>query len=141
MHEAAPLIYFFTFWKPFLNPTFLLAFEHKLAEQDWTVVFESNDADKAWDLFKGMFLAELDIVGPMKEVRIKQSSAKWMTAEFLDLITAIYGSLRSLICILIMRYVQFRNQARYKIQKAKSQYYMNAGAENVHQPKKTVERS
>lgn len=71
-----------------MNPcvTFLLAFEHKLAEQDWTVEFESNDADEAWGLFKGMFLAELDIVAQMKEVRIKQRSAKWMTAEILDLI-------------------------------------------------------
>ena len=32
------------------------AFECKLAEQDWSTVTDSNDADRTWELFKGKFL-------------------------------------------------------------------------------------
>ena len=31
------------------------AFECKLAEQDWSIVTDSNNADRAWELFKGKF--------------------------------------------------------------------------------------
>ena len=75
----------------------------------------------------------------MRGIRVKQKRAKWMTTEIIDLIRqiTISGSIRNLIYKLILiNMCTNRNQARYHIQTAKTDYYAEAVTENIHQPKK-----
>ncbi|XP_051950049.1 uncharacterized protein LOC127620831 [Xyrauchen texanus] len=115
-------------------------FKERLSRRDWSDVLGSNDVDGAWSLFKQHFLAALDNVAPMKETRIKQRSAIWMTSDILDLIRQrdkwFRKFKRSTLSCDYDKYIYFRNQTSYKVQKTKSEFYADAITANLHQPKK-----
>lgn len=115
-------------------------FNEMLSERDWSDVLESKDVDDAWSHFKKHFLAVLDVVAPMRETRIKQNSAKWMTSEILNLIRQRDSYFRKFKKTKqttdYEKFIYLRNQVRYSTEKAKSQFYVDSIAENAHQPKK-----
>ena len=110
-----------------------------LSEVNWSDVFECRDVDSAWNTFKVKFISVLDTIAPTKQVRLKQRTAKWMNSEILDLIkkrdffwakhkkskdSAVYEG-----------YIRLRNQVRYKTDKAKSHFYIDAIQENQNNPR------
>lgn len=60
--------------------------KQSLSERDWSDVLGSNDVDRASVLLKQHFIAALDTVALLKETRMKQISANWMTSEIVDII-------------------------------------------------------
>lgn len=115
-------------------------FNQRLSERDWSEVLECNDVDKAWELFKQGFIAVLDEVAPVKETRIKQRSACWMTSEIVDLIRQRNRSFikfkKSKLPADYNSYTNLRNQVCSKVQQAKSEFYSDSITANVKQPKK-----
>ena len=115
-------------------------FKERLSGRDWSDVLGSNDVDGAWALFKQHFIAVLDSIAPKKETRVKQRSAVWMTSDILDLIRQrdkwFIKFKRSNLPCDYDKYIYFRNQASYKVQRAKSEFYADAITANSHQSKK-----
>lgn len=50
---------------------------------DWSHVLNRDDVDQACYIFKDLFLSALNSLAPMKQIRIKQQSGKWITSEIL----------------------------------------------------------
>ena len=53
----------------------------KLSALNWQDGLTSTDVTKAWELFKEYFHSVLDVVAPIKEVRLKQRTEPWMTTD------------------------------------------------------------
>ena len=47
-------------------------------------MLSSSDVSKAWDLFKDFFHSVLDVVAPIKEIRLKQRTEPWLTSDILQ---------------------------------------------------------
>ena len=58
----------------------------KLSDMNWECVLMCFDVEMTWDNFKTIFLSVLDIVAPVKEVRLKQRTEPWMNSEILQTI-------------------------------------------------------
>ena len=56
----------------------------KLSALNWQDVLTSTDVTQAWKLFKEYFHSVLDVVAPIKEVRLKQRTERWMTTDILQ---------------------------------------------------------
>lgn len=115
-------------------------FNQRLSERDWSDLLESNDVDKAWDLFKQRFIAVLDEVAPLRETRINHRSASWMTSEIIDLVRQCNRCFlkfkKSKLPTDYNSYANLRNQISYIVQQAKSEFYSDSIAANSKQPKK-----
>ena len=59
-------------------------FVNQLSALNWQDVLSSSDVSKAWDLFKDLFHLVLDVVAPIKEIRLKQRTEPWMTTDILQ---------------------------------------------------------
>ncbi len=51
---------------------------------DWSSVLLSNTVESAWSSFKEIYTKVLDLVAPIKQVRIKQRTDPWITDEILN---------------------------------------------------------
>lgn len=60
------------------------AFNHKLANLDWSPELESSQVDEAWLGFKSKFLATLNTLAPLRTIRVKARSEPWMNSDILD---------------------------------------------------------
>ena len=58
----------------------------KLSAPNWQDVLTSTDVTKAWELFKEYFHWVLDVVAPIKDVKLKQRTKPWMTTDILQCI-------------------------------------------------------
>lgn len=116
------------------------SFIESLGALDWTDIMNSNDVDEAWTLFKARFLSVLDSLAPIKHLRIKQNPAKWISHEILESIRkrdhALTKFKRTSQQQYYDEYIKLRNQVKYKINKAKSQYYITTVNDNLKQPQK-----
>ena len=61
-------------------------FNLKLSDMDWEGVLMCFDVEMAWENFKTIFHSVLDIVAPVKEIRLKQRTEPWMNSEILQTI-------------------------------------------------------
>ena len=59
-------------------------FVNQLSALNWKDVLSSSDVSKAWGLFKDFFHSVLDVVAPIKEIRLKQKAEPWMTSDILQ---------------------------------------------------------
>ena len=57
-----------------------------LVQADWSTVFTAVTVNEAWENFKIIFLKVLDNIAPVKQIRLKQKTEPWLTAEILELI-------------------------------------------------------
>ena len=57
-----------------------------LVQADWSTVFTAVTVNEAWENFKITFLKVLDNIAPVKQIRLKQRTEPWLTAEILELI-------------------------------------------------------
>jgi len=57
-----------------------------LVKMNWSTVLLCSDVDKAWYLFKSMFLETIDKIAPYKEIRIKQRTEPWVNDDILEAI-------------------------------------------------------
>ena len=75
-----------------------------------------------------------------QDIRIKQSSDVWITSEILERIRLRDKYLtkfkKSKSQLDYDQYLMYRNQVRYKKDKAKANHYVNAVNDNQNQPKK-----
>ena len=115
-------------------------FVNNLSDINWMQMEMCENVDEAWALFKLHFLSVLDVLAPLKEVRIKQRTKPWINSEILDLIRNRDNSLtkfrRSKIEHDYNQYLLFRNQVNYKKAEAKADYFVNVVNDNKNQPKK-----
>ena len=47
-------------------------------------MLSSSDVSKVWGLFKDFFHSILDVVVPIKEIRLKQKTEPWMASDILQ---------------------------------------------------------
>ena len=59
-------------------------FEQMLKDATWSDVYTCGSVEGAWLAFKSKFQTIVDSLAPLKEIRIKQSTAPWITAEIID---------------------------------------------------------
>jgi hypothetical protein len=52
---------------------------------DWTKCNETKPVNENWNCFRKLFIGVLDIVTPLKEIRVKQNTEPWMSIEILNL--------------------------------------------------------
>ena len=62
------------------------AFQQHLVGIDWLNVLNCDNVFDAWKNFKSVFILALDIFAPVKDIRIKQRSEKWIDSNILQCI-------------------------------------------------------
>ena len=96
--------------------------------------------DKALHIFNTAFLASLDKVAPIKTVRIKQRSEKWINEEILMTIRARNSSLKSYKKNKdpadFKSFKSLRNRVNRMVTKAKKEYFSDRISECKDDPKK-----
>lgn len=70
-------------------------FIDNLSEADWATVLQCAEVDKAWGLFKTMFLESVNKLAPEKMVRIKQRTEPWINDDILNSIKERNASFRN----------------------------------------------
>ena len=61
-------------------------FQANLLHTDWSCVLLCDNACKAWELFKNLFVSVINNVAPVKQVRIKQRTEPWIDSDILHAI-------------------------------------------------------
>ena len=117
------------------------AFINLLKMADWSQPFESKSVDDAWYNFHKKFINVLNIVAPIKTVRIKQSTEPYITPEILSEIKYRDKLLKDYKndkknSDLYHKYCKQRNQLQREIKKAKNEYFSDKFQENKNDPKK-----
>lgn len=117
------------------------AFNEKLESENWSYVYEAKTIDEAWNKFRDILIKVIDKVAPLKEIRIKQRTEPWITAEILDKIRE-----RDRLLVEYKRdknnkekYDQFcklRNKIQQGINKIKSDYISDKIQESGNNSKK-----
>ena len=124
--------------KDYNKDTFL----HLLNEKDWNKVTPC-DVNSAWSIFKCMFTEVLDVIAPIKQVRLKQRSELWFDGYILNLTNkrdkAWTKFRKHGTEILYQQFKTLRNLTQREVKKAKRNYVRNQIEENSSSPKKTVE--
>ena len=59
-------------------------FVNQLSALNWQDVLSSTDVSKAWDMFKEFFHSILDVVVPIKEIRLKKRTEPRKTSDILQ---------------------------------------------------------
>ena len=114
---------------------------NKLREVEWTNVTNCDNTNDAWENFRNIFIGILDLIAPLKEVRIKLRTEPWIDDNILQLIRERdklltqsnknkgNKNLRHL-------FNQMRNKLQREVKKAKANYFQNKVEENQHDSKK-----
>ena len=119
-------------------------FLEKLNDVNWQRCTTSNCVNENWNTFRELFTGVLDQVAPQKEIRVKQRTEPWMTAEILNLIKE-----RDHFLSLHKKYKKhehykqycyLRNKVQREVKSAKSSYFTNKIEENRNEPKKLWEQ-
>ena len=112
----------------------------KLQSTQWSAVFQSNNINEAWEIFKTIFIQIIDDIAPEKEIRIKVRSEPWMNSEILELIYERDKMLKKANLDktnknLRAQYNKLRNIVTKTIKLTKSNYFRNKVEENRYNPK------
>ena len=115
-------------------------FEQRLKDATWSEVYSCESVEGAWLAFKSRFQTIVDSLAPLKEIRIKQSTAPWITAEIIHTRSERDKALRKFKhtnyeCWHNM-YLHLRNEVQYKTKAAKANYYEAQVEENKNNPTK-----
>ena len=115
-------------------------FEQRLKDATWSEVYSCESVEGAWLAFKSRFQTIVDSLAPLKEIRIKQSTAPWITAEIIHTRSERDKALRKFKhtnyeCWHNM-YLHLRNEVQYKTKVAKANYYEAQVEENKNNPTK-----
>ena len=115
-------------------------FNSKLSNKNWESVLSCLDVEMAWDSFKDIFHSVLDIVAPLKEVRLKQRTEPWMNSDILQNIRHRDETLnkfrKSKDPDLYKEYCKLRNMVQRETRISKRDYLANKIEENVGNSKK-----
>ena len=115
-------------------------FNSKLSNKNWESVLSCLDVEMAWDSFKDIFHSVLDIVAPLKEVRLKQRTEPWMNSDILQNIRHRDETLnkfrKSEDPDLYKEYCKLRNMVQRETRISKRDYLANKIEENVGNSKK-----
>jgi hypothetical protein len=114
-------------------------FKEKLGEIDWFQVINDENVNSAWKKFCKLFLGVVDVVAPIKSVRLKQNCEPWFSGEILHLISqrdkAWVNFRKCKNDSSFSDYKRLRNLTQFAIKKAKRDYIKNEIAENQNAPK------
>ena len=113
------------------------SFVEELNKIDWTKCNETKPVNVNWNCFRKLFTGVLDIVTSLKEIRVKQNTEPWMSAEILNLIKELLLKYRKSnnsennkkFCII-------RNKVQREVKSARSNYFSDKIEENKNDPKK-----
>ena len=75
---------------------------------DWSPVLDSVGVDSAWEVFKCRFLDVVNVMAPIRLVRVKQRSRTWFNHEILESIQAMnkaFKNVRTLKSSMILSYM------------------------------------
>ena len=61
-------------------------FQSKLRQTDWSSVTNNSDVETAWLEFSKIFSSVIDMVAPIKQIRLKLNTEPWMSSEILEYI-------------------------------------------------------
>ena len=103
--------------------------------QNWESVLTCFDVEMAWGGFKNIFHSVLDIVAPLKEVRLKQRTEPWMNSDILQNLRHRDETLnkfrKSKNPDLYKEYCKLRNIVQRETRISKRDYLANKIEENV----------
>ena len=112
----------------------------KLSALNWQDVLTSTDVTKAWELFKEYFHSVLDVVAPIKEVRLKPRTEPWMTTDILQCVQKRDEWLKTFRKTRnpesYQAYCKLRNKIQRETRLSKSDYLANKIDENRNNPNK-----
>ena len=115
-------------------------FCQQLASQSWEEVLSCLEVDTALDKFKVLFHSVLDVVAPVKEIRLKQRTEPWMTSEILhdirhrdDVLNKFRKTKDS---DLYRTFCKLRNKIQRETKVAKRHYLANKIEGNANNPKR-----
>ena len=115
-------------------------FEQRLKDATWSDVYTCGSVEGAWLAFKSRFQTIVDSLAPLKEIRIKQSTAPWVTAEIIHKRSERNKALRKFKTTNYECwhnvYLHLRNEVQYKTKAAKANYYEAQVEENKNKPTK-----
>lgn len=116
-------------------------FNENLASEEWDNVYNSETVDEAWNNFKEILVKVLDLVAPIKEIRIKQRTEAWINSDILeglkerDELLAEYKKDKD-NDEKYKKFCKARNKIQQEIKKTKSEYISNKIQENKGNSKK-----
>ena len=114
--------------------------EQRLKDATWSDVYTCGSVEGAWLAFKSRFQTIVDSLAPLKEIRIKQSTAPWVTAEIIHKRSERNKALRKFKSTNFECwhnvYLHLRNEVQYKTKAAKANYYEAQVEENKNKPTK-----
>ena len=116
-----------------------LQFNELLRQCGLDCIYDINNVNEAYEFFKDKFVATLNKLAPIKEVRIKQDTEPWMCSEILDLIKQRDYYLKKFkqtkSSIDLAQHHTLRNQVTQHIRKAKAHFIKDSVEENKGNPK------
>ena len=109
-------------------------FQSMLSNVEWDDVFNCENVEKAWNIFKRFLLSVIDEIAPIKQIRVKQRTEPWFSAEIKDLIhdrdKALHTFRKTKNSGYYSDYKMLRKKVQYEIKKAKTQYYKDKIEDN-----------
>ena len=103
-------------------------------------MYTCGSVEGAWLAFKSRFQTIVDSLAPLKEIRIKQNTAPWITAEIIHTLSERDKALRKFKSTKYEcwhnLYLHLRNEVQYKTKAAKANYYEAHVEENKNKPTK-----
>lgn len=111
----------------------------KLLDINWNDVFDCNSVEEAWLFFKRKFMAVIDGIAPVKEIRVKQRTEPWMSSEILHMISERDAALRRFRRSgeesEYKQYIHLRNKIQFVKSKSKMEYFESKVSEYQNKPK------
>lgn len=112
--------------------------KERLMCMNWSQVFNCVSVDKAWGLFKSLFLKVVDDIAPVKTTRFKVRSEPWMNSEILKTIKSRDETFKKFRENreenLFREYKSIRNEVTRLIRHAKTEYFNDKITENKTNP-------
>ena len=91
-----------------------------------------------WNCFRKLFTCVLDIVTPLKEIRVKQNTEPWMSTEILNLIKErdelLLKYRKSNNSEDHKKFCMIRNKVQREVKSARSNYFSDKIEENKNDP-------
>ena len=115
-------------------------FQSALLRYDWNNFYTLNSADEAWDILLNVIETNLNLMCPIKEIKIKKVKEEWLTNELLEQIkfkdTLLIRAKKSNKVEDWERARQIRNQTKTWVKRAKADYIVNKLNQSKGEPKK-----
>ena len=106
-----------------------------MGASNWTDILNTNDVDEAWSLFITKFLSVLDSqsnTNKLSRIRLNGLPIRFwsLLGKGIMLSSSLKGPVSN------STKMKLRNRVKYKINKAKSQYYITTVNDNLKRPQK-----